>query len=46
MNQQRTLLIQILLFIITFISATLTGAEWIYGRPFFSEKTHSVGTIF
>lgn len=35
MNQQRTLLIQIFLFIITFISATLTGAEWIYGRPFF-----------
>lgn len=35
MNQQRTLLIQISLFIITFISATLTGAEWIYGRPFF-----------
>lgn len=35
MNQQRTLLIQLFLFIITFISATLTGAEWIYGRPFF-----------
>lgn len=35
MNQQRTLIIQIFLFIITFISATLTGAEWIYGRPFF-----------
>lgn len=35
MNQRRTHLLQIFLFIITFISATLTGAEWIYGRVFF-----------
>jgi membrane-associated protease RseP (regulator of RpoE activity) len=35
MNQYRTYLLQIFLFIITFISATLTGAEWIYGRAFF-----------
>jgi membrane-associated protease RseP (regulator of RpoE activity) len=35
MNQQRTYLLQIFLFIITFISATLSGAEWIYGRAFF-----------
>ncbi len=35
MNQQRTHLLQIFLFIITFISATLSGAEWIYGRAFF-----------
>lgn len=40
MNNQRTLIIQVSLFIITFISATLTGAEWIFGRPFFfGEKT-------
>lgn len=35
MNQYRRYLLQIFLFIITFISATLTGAEWIYGRAFF-----------
>jgi membrane-associated protease RseP (regulator of RpoE activity) len=35
MNQQRTHLLQIFLFIITFISATLSGAEWIYGKTFF-----------
>jgi membrane-associated protease RseP (regulator of RpoE activity) len=35
MNQYRSYLLQIFLFIITFISATLTGAEWIYGRAFF-----------
>ena len=35
MNQQRTYLLQIFLFVITFISATLSGAEWIYGRAFF-----------
>jgi len=35
MNQRRTHLLQIFLFIITFISATLTGAELIYGRVFF-----------
>ena len=35
MNQQRTLLIQIVLFILTLITTTFTGAEWIYGRPFF-----------
>lgn len=35
MNQHRRYLLQIFLFIITFISATLTGAEWIYGRAFF-----------
>jgi membrane-associated protease RseP (regulator of RpoE activity) len=35
MNQQRTLLIQILLFVVTLLTTTITGAEWIYGRPFF-----------
>jgi membrane-associated protease RseP (regulator of RpoE activity) len=35
MNQQRTLLIQILLFVLTLLTTTITGAEWIFGRPFF-----------
>lgn len=35
MNQQRTLIIQIVLFVLTFATTTITGAEWIYGRPFF-----------
>ena len=35
MNQNRTLLIQITLFILTVITTTLTGAEWIYGNSFF-----------
>ncbi|CAH0995470.1 hypothetical protein EMA8858_01593 [Emticicia aquatica] len=35
MNQQRTLLIQIILFVVTLATTTVTGAEWIYGRPFF-----------
>ncbi len=35
MNRQRTLLIQITLFALTLLTTTLTGAEWIYGRPFF-----------
>lgn len=35
MNHQRTLIIQIVLFVLTLVTTTLTGAEWIYGRPFF-----------
>ena len=35
MNQQRTLIIQIVLFVLTLATTTITGAEWIYGRPFF-----------
>ncbi len=35
MNQKRTLIIQIVLFVVTLITTTFTGAEWIYGRPFF-----------
>ncbi|MDX2190938.1 MAG: site-2 protease family protein [Bacteroidota bacterium] len=34
-NSKKTLYIQIALFIITFITTTLAGAEWIYGRYFF-----------
>ena len=33
-KETRTLLIQILLFVITFISTTLAGAEWMYGGSF------------
>jgi membrane-associated protease RseP (regulator of RpoE activity) len=33
-KQSRTHLIQILLFIVTIISTTLAGAEWMYGRVF------------
>ncbi len=39
MNQQRTLLIQIVLFVLTLIATTFSGAEWIYGRPFFFGET-------
>lgn len=35
MNQNRTLIIQIVLFVVTLATTTVTGAEWIYGRPFF-----------
>ena len=35
MNKEtRTLVIQISLFVITFISTTLAGAEWMYGGSF------------
>ena len=33
-KETRTLLIQILLFVLTFIFTTLAGAEWMYGRLF------------
>ncbi len=33
-KDNRTLLIQILLFVITFITTTISGAEWIYGGSF------------
>lgn len=47
MNKQRTHLLQIFLFIITFISATITGAEWIYGRAFFfGENTLGLPEFF
>lgn len=32
----RTTLIQILLFVVTLITTTLSGAEWMYGKTFFS----------
>ncbi|PLK42997.1 site-2 protease family protein [Emticicia sp. TH156] len=35
MKQNRTLLIQLTLFIVTIITTTLTGAEWIFGNSFF-----------
>lgn len=35
MNQNRTLLIQITLFVVTLITTTITGAEWIFGNSFF-----------
>ncbi|WP_259014811.1 site-2 protease family protein [Emticicia fluvialis] len=35
MKQNRTLLIQLALFIVTIITTTLTGAEWIFGNSFF-----------
>ncbi len=34
MNSTRTLLIQLLLFVLTLISTSLAGAEWMFGRPF------------
>lgn len=34
MNSTRTLLIQLLLFVLTVISTSLAGAEWMFGRPF------------
>ncbi|WP_435355620.1 site-2 protease family protein [Emticicia sp. SJ17W-69] len=39
MNQNRTLLIQIALFVVTLLTTTITGAEWIFGRPFFFGET-------
>jgi len=33
-NSTRTLLIQLLLFVLTLISTSLAGAEWMFGRPF------------
>lgn len=39
MNQNRTLLIQITLFVVTLLTTTITGAEWIFGRPFFFGET-------
>lgn len=35
MKQNRTLLIQITLFVVTLITTTITGAEWIFGNSFF-----------
>lgn len=34
MNSTRTLLLQFLLFVLTIISTSLAGAEWMFGRPF------------
>ena len=33
-KQNRTYLIQLLLFVATLISTTLAGAEWMFGRSF------------
>ncbi len=39
-KKQKTLLIQVGLFILTIVTTTLAGAEWIYGRfLFFTEET-------
>lgn len=34
MKQSRTAIIQLLLFIVTLITTSLSGAEWMFGRPF------------
>ena len=35
-GNRRTILIQIGLFIVTFITTTLAGAEWCYGKSLFA----------
>lgn len=36
---KKTLLLQILLFVLTIITTTFAGTEWIYGRSFFIDET-------
>ena len=38
-KEQRTILIQILLFVATFVTTTIAGAEWTYGKSVYVEFT-------
>lgn len=42
-NKRKTLLIQILLFVVTFITATLAGAEWMHGKQVFINDQYEIG---
>lgn len=41
MNKFRTYLLHLILFLVTLVTTTLAGAEWIFGYPFFSSKLMS-----
>lgn len=39
-KENRTIVIQVLLVVVTFITTTLAGAEWMYGKPFFGSENN------